>query len=81
MHARKQRREEQRRMNEVDLLSDIGAKLDKLIALFAVQGKPEDKQASIVKSLGFTYKEISDLTGIPEGTLKFRDHAKRKKNT
>lgn len=68
-------------MNEIDLLSDISAKLDKLIALFAIQGKPEDKQASILKSLGFTYKEISGLTGIPEGTLKFRDHVRRKKNT
>ncbi len=67
-------------MTEIDLLSDISIKLDKLIALIAIQGKSEQKQASILKSLGFTYKEISNLTGIPEGTLKTWDHAKRKKD-
>jgi DNA-directed RNA polymerase specialized sigma24 family protein len=66
-------------MNEIDLLTQISRKLDRLIALIAVQGKDEAKQIAILKSLGLTYNEISDLTGIPEGTLKSRDHNKRKK--
>lgn len=57
-------------MSEIDFLAEISAKLDRVIALLAIQGKPEDKQAPILKSLGFTYEEISGLTGIPEGTLK-----------
>jgi DNA-directed RNA polymerase specialized sigma24 family protein len=65
-------------MNEPEVLSEISAKLDKLVALFAIQGKPENQQVAILKSLGFTYEEISGLTGIPEGTLKSRGHRKKK---
>lgn len=53
-------------------------KLDTIIGLLATQGQDDEKKIKILKSLGFTYKEISDLTGIPEGTLKSRDHKQRK---
>lgn len=53
-------------------------KLDIIVGLLAIQGKDEDKKINILKSLGFTYKQVSELTGIPEGTLKSRDHIKRK---
>lgn len=56
--------------NERDLLESIDYKLDKLIGVAAIQGKEEKLQAKILKSLGFKYREISELTGIAEGTLK-----------
>ncbi len=61
-----------------ELLREISQKLDKLIAISAIQGKEEEKQIKILKSLKFTYNEISNLIGIPIGTLKIRDHRKRK---
>jgi DNA-directed RNA polymerase specialized sigma24 family protein len=56
-------------MNEIELLQEISKKLDQLIALYVFQGKNPNDQANILKGLGFTYKETSQLTGIPEGTL------------
>ncbi len=59
------------------LLEEINNKLGRLIAISAIQGKEERKQAQILKSLGFKYREISELTGIAEGTLKSWDHQMR----
>lgn len=53
-------------------------KLDAIIGLLATQVQDDEKKLKILKSLGFTYREISDLTGIPDGTLKTWDHKKRK---
>jgi DNA-directed RNA polymerase specialized sigma24 family protein len=66
-------------MTEIELLVEINKKLDRLIGICAIQGKDEERQAKILKSLGFTYKEISNLTGIAEGTLKTWDHRSKKK--
>ncbi len=65
-------------MNDIE--GTLVKKLDTIIALLAIQGQDETKKIIVLKSLGFTYKEISKLTGIPEGTLKSRDHIKRKKS-
>lgn len=54
-------------------------KLNTIIALLAIQGQEDNKKVNILKSLGFTYQEISNLTSIPSGTLKWRAHDKRKK--
>lgn len=60
--------------SEKELLQDIVEKLEKLIGITAIQGKNEKIQAKILKSLGFKYKEISQLIGVAEGTLKTWDH-------
>jgi hypothetical protein len=56
-------------MNEIDLLSEINIKLGKLIGLLAIQGKARDDQVHVLASLGFSNSEISNLTGIPKGTV------------
>lgn len=56
-------------MNEIDILSEISKKLDRLIALTAIDGKERDNQISILSSLGYTNVEISIFTGIPKGTV------------
>jgi hypothetical protein len=66
-------------MTEAELLVDIGRKLDKLIALAAIQGKEEEKQLSILNAMKFTDKEVSIFMGIPVGALKMRRHRKRNK--
>ena len=62
-----------------ELLKEISQKLDQLIGITAIQNKNEEKQVKILRSLDFTFKKISNLTGIPEGTLKIREHRKKKK--
>lgn len=56
-------------MNEIDLLSEINIKLEKLVGLFAIQGKGKEDQVFVLASLGFSNSEISTLTGIPKGTV------------
>jgi phage portal protein BeeE len=60
---------------EQKLLQDISNKIDKLIALTAIQGKDENQQIKILRSLNFTFTDISKLTGVPESTIK--DKAKK----
>lgn len=56
---------------EKQILEEINEKLNKLIALSAVQGKNKQEQVKILSSIGFTNVEISKLTGIPKGTVDF----------
>jgi len=62
---------------------DILDKLDKIIELLsmqAIQGKEKNDQIKILNSLGFKSKLISDLTGIPNGTVRRIKSTKLKKN-
>jgi len=52
-------------MNDKEIIE----RLDKIIALLAIQGKEKNDQIKILHSLGFTSKVISEITGIPEGTV------------
>jgi hypothetical protein len=54
---------------ENELLIDINNKLEKLIGLFAIQGKSKEDQILILTKLGLSNSEISTLTGIPKGTV------------
>jgi len=63
---------------ERELLESIEHKLDRLIGITAISGKNEKLQAKILKSLNFSYREISEFTGVAEGTLKTWDHKSKK---
>ena len=65
--------------SEKEILKSIESKLDRLIGVTAIQGKENKLQAKILKSLGFRYREVSELTGIAEGTLKTWDHQAKKR--
>jgi hypothetical protein len=53
-------------MKEDEILN----KLDTIIGLLAVQGKEKEEQIHILHDLSFTSKDISKITGIPEGTIR-----------
>ena len=53
----------------IKILAEISEKLDKLIAISAIQGKERDDKIKILVSLGFTNAKISNLAGIPKGTV------------
>jgi len=46
------------------LLSEINEKLEKIIAILAIQGKDEDTQIRILKRLDFPSDEIGKLLGV-----------------
>ena len=50
--------------SEKELLEEISKKLDKIIAILAIQGKDEDAQIRILKRLGFMADEIGKLLGV-----------------
>ncbi len=50
--------------SEKELLEEINEKLDKIIALLAIQGKDENTQIQILKKLGFEAEEIGKLLGV-----------------
>ena len=56
-------------------------KLDTIIGLLAIQGKGDDEKIQILRSLEMTIKEISDLTALPEGTIKTKIRQKRLRTT
>lgn len=48
---------------------EVLRKLDIIIGLLAVQNKDKDEQIRVLHDLEFTSKDISKITGIPEGTI------------
>lgn len=60
---------DQKKSNELELLSDISKKLDRLTAIMAIRGLVRDDQIKILAFLGFSNSEISKYTLIPMRTV------------
>lgn len=58
--------------NECELLREISGKLDKLVGLFAAQGKSEDQQIVILRQMGFDWNFIGSVAGIKPKTAQKR---------
>lgn len=56
--------------SERDLLRDIDQKLGQLVAIYAVQGRDQDKQIAILYGLGFDSVSIGKLLGVPAPTVR-----------
>jgi len=48
------------------------------MGILAIQGKNDDEQIKILKSVGFTAKEVGVYTGLKESTVKMRKSWKEK---
>jgi hypothetical protein len=59
----------QKKLNELELLSDINKKLETLTAIMAIRGLERDEQIKILSFLGYSNSEISKYTLIPKGTV------------
>ena len=55
--------------SERDLLADISAKLDRVAALIAIQGKEQDVQIRILSKLGIPSSAIGVLMDRNAGTI------------
>ncbi len=58
--------------SELALLEEIGAKLDRLIALAAIQGKGQDEQIQILRGLGFDSRFVGALVGMKPDAVRQR---------
>jgi hypothetical protein len=54
---------------ELEILKEISQKLDDLITIIFIQGKPRDEIIKIMVSRGYSNANISKITGIPKGTV------------
>ncbi len=63
---------------ERDLLEEISRKLDRLIALQAIQGKDLDTQIDILTRVGLTSSEIGPLLGQHPDSVRRRRSKKQK---
>ena len=63
--------------SERELLSEISEKLDRLIGLFAVQGKTEDEQIAVLRGMGFDWKFIGGIIGLKPNTATQRHKRSR----
>jgi len=59
-----------RELTERELLKEIIDKLDKAIALLAIQGKSNGESLKILSGLGLTSAEIGLFLGKPPGTVR-----------
>ena len=55
--------------SEIQLLHEINENLRKLLATTVIQGKTNAERVALLAKQGFTNDEISDITGIPRGTV------------
>ena len=59
----------QNKENELSLLKEILKKLTELTDVISVQGKEKEDQIKILVNKRYSNGDISDLLGIPKGTV------------
>lgn len=57
---------------ELEILGEISEKLDRLIGLFAIQGKAESKQIEILRGMGYDWDCIGSIVGLKPDTARMR---------
>ena len=65
--------------SECELPSEISSKLDRLIGLYAAQGKTQGEQIVVLKHMGFDWKFIGSVVGLQADAARKR-HARQAKD-
>lgn len=65
---------------EATLLSEISAKIDRLVAVVAVQGKDKEKQIEILSAAGCDSGFIGSVVGMTAGAVRVFQLRKRAKS-
>ncbi len=55
---------------ERELLQEINGNIKKLVGVVATQGMPDEKKIVTLQKMGFNSSQISEMTGIPEPTVR-----------
>lgn len=58
--------------SERELLGEVSEKLDKVVALLAVNGKTQDEQIAILRSFNHDWNFIGTLTGLSADAARMR---------
>ena len=67
---------------EVEILEEISGSLQKLIGIAVTQGQSDETKILILQRMGFNSSQISEMTGIPEPTVRKKWQKKQiKKNS
>lgn len=65
-----------------DLLAEISAKLTRILAVLAVQGKNDEDKIRILYGVGLDSSEIAQITGISPGAVRMKKaRLKSRKNS
>lgn len=75
--SRKAIRESKRVLSDVELLTEISSKLDRVVAVLAAQGKDREAQIDILSGAGCDSAFIGSVVGLTAGAV--RTHLSRRR--
>lgn len=61
-----------------ELLSEISAKLDRILALIAIEGVEEPEKVKRLSAMGLDHQTIASVTGLSPNAVAVRLHRMRK---
>ena len=61
-----------------ELLRDISDRLNEIVGLLAIQGKPQDDQTDILRSLGLEWNKIGMFLGMSATAVRLRNVRRKK---
>lgn len=67
-------------MTERELLEEINGNIKKMLGVIATQSMGDDKKIVTLQRMGFNSTQISEMTGIPEPTVRKKWVSKAKKS-
>lgn len=56
-------------ISEKQLLEQVVERLDKLILVTTLQGRPKEEQVKCLDSLGYSNSEMANMLATPKGTI------------
>lgn len=65
-------------MTDTDILQEINQNIKKLLGIMATQGMSDEKKIKALQSMNFNSREITEITGIPEATVRAKWSRKSK---
>ena len=61
-----------------ELLRDISDRLNEIVGLLAIQGKPQDDQIDLLRSLGLDWNKIGMFLGMSATAVRLRSMRRKK---
>jgi len=62
-------RSSKKELFEKQVLDQVVERLDKLIVITALQGRPKEEQIKYLSSLGYSNSEMGNMLATPKGTV------------
>jgi hypothetical protein len=62
-------RTSKKELSEKQLLEQVVERLDKVILMTPIQGRPKEEQIKYLTSLGYSNSEMANMLATPKGTI------------